>query len=80
MLATAHVAPGRATVLVVASWCTEEVKAAVHVDWAAIGLDPNKSSITQPSIPGLQAEGWLGPNPALMVPSGQGIVLTIAED
>ncbi len=80
VLATTHVASGRLSVVVIASWCTENVTVSVDVDWDAIGLDKGVSEIMLPDIPNVQAGGKNGKaQNVFQVQNGQGLVLVVRE-
>ena len=80
LLASAHVAPGRIAVLVLASWCSEDTEVELVMDWARLGLAAADSVVATPAIPGLQAAAAAvrGDAPVkVLLRRGEGVVLVV---
>ena len=83
VLVTSHVAKGRLTVVVIASWCAVDTLVTLgSIDWAALGLDASTSRVEQPGIDELQSAQPSFPGSelnshALAVKAGQGMVLVL---
>ncbi len=54
--ATAYVHHGERVAIAVASWAEQQVNASIDLDWAAVGLDPDKVTISIPAIDFFQEE------------------------
>lgn len=67
---------GRAMVAI-ASWAPETVTIMPTVDWAALGLDPDRVTVTAPAIPGLQQFGSLRMSDGITIAPGKGIILVL---
>jgi hypothetical protein len=82
VLATSYVREGR-TMVALASWAKETVNVRLAIDWAALGLDAAKASITAPAIDGFQpARTFVGPgtyigSDPISVEPGKGWLLEI---
>lgn len=85
VLATAYVKPDK-TLVSIASWARESlwgkqpVRCRLRVDWAALGLDPEKATIVAPAIPGFQDAAEFRPPDEIPVESGKGWLLVLSED
>ena len=78
VLATAHVAPGRLAVIVVASWCSQNTSVVLNVDWKLLGLDSASAVVEVPAIAGLQTQQQVqSVRTPIHVSAGQGFVMTI---
>ena len=83
VLVTSHVAKGRLTVLVLASWCATDTAVTLRtIDWEALGLDPAVAHIEQPAVAKLQAArpAFAGANASahpLAIRAGRGVVLVV---
>jgi hypothetical protein len=78
VLATVYSKKGKALVSI-ASWAKEPVRVKLGIDWKELGLDPRKTDLTAPAIPGFQeANGfqWSGDIP---VEPGKGWLLVLGE-
>lgn len=53
--ATAYVHEGKRVAIAVASWAPETVTVTLDLDWAAVGLAPDKATLSIPEIPIFQA-------------------------
>ena len=73
--ATAFTRPGRGTLVVVASWATEQRQVSLAVDWLLLGVGKQQAALDVPSIPSLQTEGS-APRP--VVDAHGKITLTLA--
>jgi len=79
VLATAYCKEGNVLVAV-ASWATEPVEFSLNVDWEGLGLDPSKSSLVAPEVPGLQSAARFAPSDAISVDPGGGWFLVLGAD
>ena len=79
VLATAYVKPD-ATLVALASWAKQAVSLRLHVDWAALGLDPNQTRLEAPAIEHFQTARTFRSDDAIPVPPGQGWLLVLSKD
>jgi len=77
VLATTYTRDGRALVAL-AGWAAEPVTVNLEVDWAALGIDPTRASITAPAIRDFQEARSFG-SPTVTVPPGKGWLLILEE-
>ena len=54
MLATAYVRRGNATLVSIASWAAGVARCELHVDLAALGLEPQRAHVRAPLVEGFQ--------------------------
>lgn len=74
--ATVFKREGRAMVAI-ASWAPETVTIMPEVDWAALGLDPDRTTVVAPEITGLQDVRSLRMSDGLTIAPGKGIILVL---
>ena len=74
--ATAYVKEGK-TLVSIASWAKEEVACRLRVDWKALGLEPEKTTVTAPSIEGFQEGRRFRPDEAIVVQPGKGWLIEL---
>jgi hypothetical protein len=80
VLATSYVAPGKFTVVSVASWAPQNQTVNLVVDWATLGLSPATSTMMAPAITGFQPEvKFTSCNAPIVVEPGKGWILVIAS-
>jgi hypothetical protein len=78
VLATTYVREGK-TLIAVASWAKEPARCPLGIDFAALGLDPKKTTLYAPAIPGIQPEAVFKPTEPLPVLPGRGWMLIADE-
>lgn len=78
VLATAYLKPGR-TLVALASWAKTEARLSLRLDWTALGLDPQKTVLQAPAIPGFQEARTFAPGDEIPVAPGRGWVLLLEE-
>lgn len=79
VLATVYAKSDKALISL-ASWAKDPVKVKLDIDWAALGLDSRKATLTAPAIPGFQdamTAPWSG---EIAVEPGKGWLLVLAEE
>jgi len=70
---------GARTLISIASWAKEPLKCRLSFDWPALGLNPEKVSISAPSIKGFQASTSFSPLSEIPLEPGKGWLLLIQE-
>ena len=84
VLATAYRKRGK-TLVALASWARPSlwgagpVRVRLRVDWAALGLRPDRAVITAPAIPGFQDAATFRPSDVIPVEPGRGWLVVISE-
>lgn len=81
VLATAYVRrdPQPSCLVALASWAPETAAVSLAVDWAALGLTPDRTTVYAPAIPRFQREAlWRAGDPIPVLP-GRGWLLVLAE-
>jgi hypothetical protein len=78
VLATAYRRPGR-TFIALASWAAETAEVRLGLDWAALGLDPTRSTLFAPAIAGMQTETAWKPDQPIPVAPKRGWFLVLDE-
>ncbi|MBM4034937.1 MAG: hypothetical protein FJ291_24605 [Planctomycetes bacterium] len=78
VLATAYVRKGKA-LIALASWAKEQVPCRLAIDWKALGLNPEKSTLLAPAVEGYQQAADFKPADPIPVPPGRGWMLLLAE-
>ncbi|MDD5707257.1 MAG: DUF6067 family protein, partial [Kiritimatiellae bacterium] len=81
VLVTAYVRDGGtpSCLLSIASWATDTVSCQLRIDWAALGLSPEKAKLHAPEIPGFQPERrWRAAEPVPVAP-GRGWLIHVYE-
>lgn len=78
ILATAYRRKGR-TFVALGSWAKEEQEVQLSLDWKAMGLDPQRTAIYAPSIPGMQTENQWQPGEKIPVAPQRGWFLVLDE-
>ena len=80
VLATAYMRPG-ATLIVLASWVSEDADVKLAVDWAKLGVpNPAAVSLVAPRVEGLQTRATLDVNGPIRVPAAQGLFLLLRHE
>jgi hypothetical protein len=80
VLATSYVRSG-ATLIVLASWESEDVDVELAVDWAGLGVsDPSAVSLVAPEVEGLQDRATFNVNKPIRVPGSQGLFLLLRHE
>ncbi|MCX5771974.1 MAG: DUF6067 family protein [Candidatus Hydrogenedentes bacterium] len=74
VLVTAYVKPGE-TLLAIASWAESDVEVHLEFDWAALGLDSSKATLTASEISEFQPAASFAPADAIPVKAGRGWLL-----
>ena len=74
--ATVFKQDGRALVAI-ASWAADTVSITPQVDWAALGIDPARATITAPAVGALQDARTIGAGERITLAPGKGILLVI---
>jgi hypothetical protein len=74
--ATVFKQDGRALVAI-ASWAADTVAIVPAIDFAALGIDPARATITAPAVGALQQERTLRPGERIALAPGKGILLVI---
>lgn len=74
VLATTYLRPGR-SIVALASWAPDTVQAQLQVDWTRMGLDPARTRILAPEVPGFQPGREFKPNEPIPVAPGRGWLL-----
>jgi hypothetical protein len=67
------------TLVALASWATERVNVTLTVDWNALGLDPQKTTLWAPASAGFQEERVFAVAGAVPVDPGKGWLLIADE-
>lgn len=78
VLATAYVGKGK-TLVALASWAKEPVRCAIDINLGILGLDPEKTTLYAPPIPGIQPEAVFKPAEPLPVLPGRGWMLIVDQ-
>ncbi|MCK4495576.1 MAG: hypothetical protein KAU91_04455, partial [Candidatus Aminicenantes bacterium] len=76
VLATAYVKKD-SVLISIASWAKETVDCRLKIDWEALGLDPEKSSLQAPEIKDFQDAAIFKPLDRIPVESGKGWLLIL---
>ena len=63
----------------VASWAKQPVQVRLKIDWQALGLDPEKTSLHAPALPGFQKEAVFRAGEPIPVEPGRGWLLLTEE-
>jgi hypothetical protein len=78
LLATTYVGKGKA-LIALASWAGDTVRASLVVDWAALGLDSTRATITAPAIDSFQPARSFKIGEPIPVAPGKGWLLELGE-
>ncbi len=78
VLATAYVRQGKSLVAL-ASWAKEPVRCTLDIDFEDLGLDPARTTLYAPAIPGIQPEMIFRPADPIPVLPGRGWMLIADE-
>ncbi len=65
------------TLVCLASWAAGPVAVDLAIDWAALGINPDRATLTAPAIAGLQEEARFKPSQDLTVEPGKGWMLIV---
>lgn len=76
VLATIFKKEGK-TLVALASWANSDTNIQLEIDWAALGLDPAKGSITAPAIPNFQPGKVFEAGASIPVQKGKGWLLVL---
>lgn len=76
VLATVYQKQG-ATLISIASWADDRTDVQLSIDWAKLGLDPTKATITAKPIDHFQAQRQFTVNEAIPVEKGKGWLLVV---
>jgi hypothetical protein len=79
ILATVFRKPGRSFVAL-GSWAGEDVQVNLAIDWKSLGLDPERTMIRAPAIPGIQPQQTWKPNETISVAPKKGWFLVLKEE
>jgi len=63
----------------IASWAKQTTSVRLQIDWKALGLDPDKVTITSPSLEGFQDAGSYAHTQSISVPAGKGYLLLVEQ-
>jgi Family of unknown function (DUF6067) len=72
VLATSYVRKGKQTLIALASWAPQTVNVKLHIDWKALGLDPDKADLVAPAIDGYQPRARFRQGETIAVEPGKG--------
>ena len=78
VLATAYVKPGKSLVAL-ASWAKADARVRLRIEWPALGLDPRKTVLRAPAMPGFQAAQTFQPADEITVLPKRGWLLILEE-
>lgn len=78
VLVTAYVKPDK-TLVALASWAKEEARVRLRIDWAALRLNPEKTVLRAPAIPGFQEARNFQPGDEITVSPKRGWLLILEE-
>lgn len=74
-----HGGAGPRCLVALASWAPEAVACPLRVDWAALGMSPERATLYAPEIPGFQREAlWRADQPIPLSP-GRGSLILVDE-
>ena len=76
--ATAYVKP-KEVLIVIASWAAEDVQVRLEIDWARLGLDPNKAVLKAPFVKDFQEQARFEPIDSIPVKTGRGWLLVLGQ-
>lgn len=76
---TVYVSDKRA-ILAVASWHGDDVAARLDIDFAALGIDPNRATLHAPTIPEFQEERLFVPDEPIPIEAGKGWLIVLEEN
>lgn len=74
--ATVYLKPG-AALIAIASWAPEDVAVKLTIDWKALGIDPERASVTAPDIRNFQAPAKFGIDDEIPIAKGKGRLLIL---
>jgi hypothetical protein len=63
------------SIIAVAGWGPQDIQVSLHVDWNALGLNPNRCRVSMPAIPGFQDERATVSLDHLTIPAGRGYLI-----
>jgi len=78
VLATVYARDGKALVAI-ASWAAEPVAVKLRIDWAALGMDPERTRLSAPAIQDFQQAGEWPIDGGITVEPGRGMLLQVGE-
>lgn len=78
MLATVYRKPKKA-LMAVASWAAERVDCRLTIDFTKLGLDPAKTRLRAPAVPGFQPAATFGPSDPIPIGLGRGWLLVLEQ-
>ncbi len=76
VLATVYMKEG-AALISLASWAARDENVRLHIDWEALGIDPDRAVLHAPYIPDFQAAARFRPDDSIPVPQGRGWLLIL---
>jgi hypothetical protein len=76
VLATVYKKKG-AALISIASWAASDTKIRLNIDWAALGLDPEKATITAPEVSSFQHAAVYRPGDLIPVERNKGLLLVV---
>jgi len=62
----------------IASWAESQVEVRLDIDWDALGLDPDRATVSAPAVENFQNAGSFSPSEAIPVEPGRGWLLIIS--
>jgi hypothetical protein len=71
ILASVYVKPGKALVAL-ASWCQEDVRVKLVIDWEKLGMRPEKAILEAADIQEFQSAARFSPDDSIPVAAGRG--------
>ena len=78
VLATVYRKQGRA-LIALGSWAKEETRVKLNIDWKALGLNPERATLSAPPIAGMQTEKAWKPGESIPVAPKRGWFLVLDE-
>ncbi len=76
-LATVYRHKGEKTLISLATWEDQDAQVNLQIDWAALGLDPNKATLHAPAIKNFQKEKTWKVGETITVPKGKGWLIVV---
>ena len=67
------------TLISIASWAKESSACRLIIDWAALGMNPDKAQLSAPEIPGFQKQTRFAPSAEIPMEPGRGWLLLLGE-
>jgi hypothetical protein len=70
---------GKRALISIASWAKEPLKCHLSIDWPALGLNPEKVTISAPPIKGFQESASFSPSSEIPLEPGKGWLLIVGQ-